>query len=241
MKDYLLFSILFIIVTAGYSQCNDRYQSEIFDSTVVTSLIFGENWNSSLEYQQLRVDVYEPYGDVEENRPMILLAHGGAFLDVVDQTSIEVVKMCQTLSKMGYVCASFDYREEANPIVLSFPERMIKAVFRSVQDGKAAVRYFKKSGEEDNPFRIDPDQFIIGGVSAGALVAVNMIYVTEATTFPLLWDIWLSQVGGLEGHTGSPGYNTDVLGIINISGAIGKRHWMQYNDIPLLSISWNGG
>ena len=103
---------------------------------------------------------------------------------------------------------------------------MIKAVIRSIQDGKAAIRFFKKSALEQNEFRVDPNQVIIGGVSAGAILALNLAYLTDSEMLPPHWAAWASQVGGLEGNTGNPGYDTDVIGIINI--------------IAITIIYWNG-
>lgn len=237
LQKLLVYLFLFFISTENMAQCNGRYQSVIFNSVEITTVKYGENKNSDGHLEELFLDVYEPAGDIETDRPIILFAHGGAFIDGFSRKSSEIVKLCKTLATMGFVCASFDYRDESNPLTLMFEERIIKAIFRSVQDGRAAIRYIKKSASEENPFGIDPNQIIIGGVSAGAILALNLVYVTEINMLPWPWNIWVQQLsGGLVGNSGNPGFNTDVRGVINISGAIGKPYFLAGNNVPLLHI-----
>jgi len=229
--------MLFSLLQETKAQCNGRYQATIFNSVEETSVKYGENINSDGRREELYLDVYEPTGDIELNRPLIIFAHGGAFLNGFDRKSSEIVSLCKSLATMGYVCASFDYRDESNPVAMLSEERIIKAIFRSVQDGKAAIRYFKKSAAEGNPFAIDPDQIIFGGVSAGAVLALDLVYVTDMNMLPWPWNIWVRQLGGgLEGNSGNPGFNTDVKGIINISGAINKPYFLDGNNVPMLHI-----
>ena len=60
----LLFSFL-IIIQYNYSQCNGRYQDEIFSSVSVNTV------NYSDVYTDFRheMDIYTPDGDTETNRP----------------------------------------------------------------------------------------------------------------------------------------------------------------------------
>jgi para-nitrobenzyl esterase len=236
--------LLFIFPNVSKAQCHGRYLTSIFNEVEVTSVKYGENINSDGQLEELYLDVYEPTGDIETNRPLIILAHGGAFikgelfdLNGLTYKSGTVVKLCKTFASMGYVCASIEYRRESNPLALLFEERMIKAIFRSVHDGKAAIRYFKKNAAEGNQFAIDPNQIIIGGESSGAILALHLPYITDLDMLPGLWYSWAQQLGGdLEGNSGNPGYNTDVRGIINVSGAFGKPEFIKGNNIPLLHI-----
>ena len=229
--------LIFLFLQESNAQCNGRYQTAIFNSVEVTTVKYGENINSDGRQEELYLDVYEPAGDIELNRPLIIFAHGGAFLDGFTRKSSEIVKLCETLATMGFVCASFDYRDESNPVAMLSEERIIKAIFRSVQDGKTAIRYYKKSATEGIPFAIDPDQIILGGVSAGAVLALDLVYVTDMNMLPWPWNIWVRQLGGgLEGNSGNPGFNTDVRGIINISGAINKPSFINGNNVPMLHI-----
>ena len=56
-----------------YSQCNGRYLDEIFTGVDVSTVTYSEVNN-------LQLDIYQPVGDTEGNRPLIILAHGGSFI-----------------------------------------------------------------------------------------------------------------------------------------------------------------
>ena len=69
----------------------------------------------------------------------MVLAHGGGYIDLLDQKSPDIVELAIDLVKRGYVVISLEYREEANPFVLLSEESMIKAVGRSLIDIRDAT------------------------------------------------------------------------------------------------------
>ena len=86
---------------------------------------------------------------------------------------------------MGYAVASMNYR--LLPIDLAIEAALggtvttafVKAVWRGVHDSRAAVRFFRRSvAEFDNPYDIDVNRIYLGGISAGAFIAVHHAYVT---------------------------------------------------------------
>ena len=136
-------------------------------------------------------------------------------------TALDVVPLCEDFARMGYAVASISYRLGiAN--LLDLENELIRAVWRGVHDGRAAVRYFRKSVEEDgNPWGIDPDRIYMGGVSAGGFLAVHHAYVDDEAEIPAIIDQSQPGMGGgLEGESGNPGYSSQVAGIFNVSGAL---------------------
>jgi len=57
--------------------------------------------------QALLLDFYEPLGDKLEERPLVIIAHGGSFL-TGDRS--QTVEFCVDFAKRGYVCANIEYR-----------------------------------------------------------------------------------------------------------------------------------
>ena len=49
----------------------------------------------------------------------------------------------------------------------------------------------------------------------------------------------LEDIGGLEGNSGTPGYNSSMHGIVNLCGAIGHYNWIEQPDIPIVSMHGN--
>src|SRR5688572_15035543 len=85
-----------------------RYSSMIFsDVTVTSAVVYGSNTGVGGGAQTLRMDVYEPTGDVLETRPAIIVAFGGSF---ISGTRADVADLCNTFARMGYVAIAPDYR-----------------------------------------------------------------------------------------------------------------------------------
>jgi len=172
------------------SLLSQRYLTEIFDEVEVTANVtYGVNATvimySTLGEaipQPLLLDIYEPSGDTETERPLVLYFHTGNFLPhpqnggpTGTKSDSATVELCSRLARMGYVVASCDYRLGWNPIAPTQPERvysLINAAYRGVQDSRTAARFFRKSVAVDgNPYGIDPDKFVIWGQGTGGYIA----------------------------------------------------------------------
>ncbi len=218
---------------------NNRYLEEIFSTVTVTSDIqYGSNIGVDNQTVNLLLDVYQPVGDTETNRPLILLAHGGSFIGGSKTLDDAIVTLCQRFAKMGYVTASMNYRLE-NPLnVLLSNDRektFMEIVYRAVQDQKAAIRFFRKSVAEDgNPYGINPNIIIIGGSSAGGVLSIHTAYMDEPNELPSKIDT--TALGGLEGNSGNPGYSSLPQAVVNLCGAIGDTAWLKPGNQPLVSV-----
>ena len=243
MKFILPFLIAILInvpqTSLAQSDCDGtRYRFvSAFESFEVTSdVVYGNSINSTGFGQDLLVDIYEPQGDVIEDRPLIIMAHGGFFIGG-ENDNPDVLALCQDLTRMGYVVASITYRLGIDNF-FDIPNAMVRSVWRGYHDGKAAVRYFRKSvAEDDNPWGIDPDRIMIGGVSAGAFLGLHLAYVDEEFEIPEQVDQSApGMAGGLEGESGNPGYSSEVIGVINVAGALKTADYISEGDEPMVSI-----
>ncbi len=213
-----------------------RYTSAYDNVSVSEGHVYGSNLDALGIDTELDFDFYEAVGNSDTNRPLLLIAHGGFFLSGSND-GLDVVPLCEDFARMGYAVASFSYRLGiAN--LLDLENELVKAVWRGVHDGRAAVRYFRKSVEEDgNPWGIDPDRIYMGGVSAGGFLAVHHAYVDEDAEIPANIDQSAPGMGGgLEGESGNPGYSSQVAGVFNISGALKDADWIQAGDENLVSV-----
>ena len=213
-----------------------RYTSTYDNVSVSEGHVYGSNIDALGIDTELDFDFYEAVDNGETDRPLIIIAHGGFFL-AGSNNGLDVVPMCEDFARMGYAVASISYRLGiAN--LLDLENELIKAVWRAVHDGRAAVRYFRKSVEEDgNPWGIDPERIFMGGVSAGGFLALHHAYVDADGEIPSNIDQTAPGMGGgLEGESGNPGYSSQVTGIFNVSGALKDASWMQAGDENLVSI-----
>ncbi len=201
------------------------------DVTVTSAVQFGSNTAVAGGTQALRMDVYEPAGDLLEERPVVLVAFGGSF---IAGSRADVADVCMDLAKRGYVAVAPDYR-----VGFFFPNATTttRAVMRGAHDMKAAVRYLRKTVAEDgNPYHIDVDRIITGGVSAGAISALHATYLDQESEIPTVIAAEMPALGGVEGNSGSPGYSSAVFACYSFSGAIGDTSWIVPGNAPLASI-----
>jgi hypothetical protein len=175
-------NIVFSVQLFSQLPYNNRYLSAVFDSiTVDTNVVYGTAPALAFPYlnegntvsEDLLVDIYQPYGDTLNKRPLIICAHSGSFLSG-SKTNDDMVDFCDSLAHRGYVAASIDYRLGMNILSAS---SSIRAVYRGLQDGRAAVRFFK---EYADLYHVDTNQIYMLGSSAGSFIALhNMFMDTE--------------------------------------------------------------
>ncbi len=231
-KIYLLFGLISIISIQLIAQCNNRYQTNIFTNVDVTTVQYGSNMNLNNANIDLYMDIYQPQGDLETNRPLVIFAHGGSF-SAGSRNSPEIVFMATELAKKGYVCASISYRLAPSAFSLIAEETTIKVVFMAIQDGKAAIRFFKQDAANANTYKINPDQIFMGGTSAGGILAYNLAYGDTITKLSTQWQTWVNQVGGIEGNSGNPGFCSRANGTFGFAGGVADTAWINDNDVPL--------
>lgn len=238
MKNYYAYFVLSLtfLVTSVFAQpCqNGRYALEVFPNHTLTSNItYGSNTTFSGANSTLKMDFYEPTGDTEINRPLIIWVHGGSFLGG-SKTDPDMTILSQRFARKGYACASIDYRLGFFPIDSA---NAVKAVVRAVQDLKAAIRFFYKDKQTTDSYHIDTNLIYIGGSSAGAITALHVAYLNNICEISdYLNQTTINQLGGLDGNSGNPGFSSSVKGVINLCGALARYSWLEAGDIPLVSI-----
>ncbi len=198
MKRTNTLLILFLALSTFTVTNAQRFLTEVFSEVQVTSdVVYGVN-ATMLAFTQvgeaipeeLKMDVYEPVGDNAEERPLVMVYHTGQFLPVVtngqisgQKTDSSVVEICSRLARMGYTAASVDYRLGWNPLAPTQPERalgLIQAAYRGQQDGRACIRFFKKTRAEDgNPYSIDPNRVTAIGIGTSGYLVLALATLDE--------------------------------------------------------------
>jgi len=232
MKKLILGFICLVSVINLQAQCDGRYNEEVFEEVSVSTVTYSDVHN-------LQLDIYQAVGDTETQRPLIILAHGGSFIAGI-RTNPSMVALGNAFAKRGYVVASISYRLMSFMDLLS-SEAALNGVARALSDGRAAVRYFRKTVDlEANPYGIDESQIYFGGNSAGGVIAVHAAFMQESDiTDPALLAA-LNTLGGIEGDSGNDGYSSEVQGAISLAGAIADVDFITLNENDKLLISCHG-
>jgi Secretion system C-terminal sorting domain len=202
MKNYLLLTLSCLISIILPAQV--RYLDEVFTDVKVTpDQTYGINATILLlgplgqaVPQSLQVDIYEPEGDTETSRPLVIMFHTGNFLPpqvnggcTGTNKDADLVEMAKRLARRGFVAACATYRLGWDPINSNPDVRvytLINAAYRGVQDSRTAIRYFKKTvAEAGNPYGIDPNKIALWGNGTGG-------YITYASaTLDTVTDTWI--------------------------------------------------
>jgi hypothetical protein len=242
MKKYkLLYLLILCLPLSIFAQKNaegcdgKRYLKDVFTETTSTTVQYGSaKPNLGIE-KQLFMDIIEPKGDTLSKRPVIVLAFGGGF--VGGERSL-MLPLCEFFAKKGYVCATIDYRLWdffANGFKGPDSIGIAQIGTQAMQDMKAAVRYLRKDAVTTNTYRIDSDNFIVGGISAGAITAMLVAHLDSTDVIADFYRTTVNEQGGFEGTSGSSGYSSVVKGVLNMSGGLYRKEIIDKNDPPFIS------
>ncbi len=186
---------LFFGKANGQYCTNDSRYTEVayFDTTQLTigvNVQYGIAPDHFGNADTLLMDLYYPNLalDVSPKRPFVMLAHGGGFSSGNKQAG-DIKDLCIHLAMRGFVCASINYR-----LGHDFSEYgQYKARYRAIQDANAALRFVVNNA---NAVRIDTSWLFVGGQSAGALIALGMVYAdqSELDSISLLYNALATSV-----------------------------------------------
>ena len=184
------------------------------------------------DLQSLRLDLYQPVGDTLKKRPLVVLMHGGAFI-IGDKACPTNQELAHYFAAKGYVVASINYRLGFNPASKNSLER---SAYRAVQDARAALRYLSYNAET---YRIDPDCIFLGGSSAGAITALNTVFMKEDERLESTEsNIWLLQkdLGGLDESTNNYRNSYTIKAVANLWGAVHDTNLIDREEhVPVVS------
>lgn len=186
-KIWTLLVIFCFVASASFGQ---RYTSEVFTDVNTSQGIYGHNTTvlfsgaGQLVKQPLAYEFYEPAGDNEAERPLVILLHTGNFLPNPQNGGTGgtmrdsfIVETASRLARMGYVVCVADYRLGWNPLAQTQPERakgLIQAAYRGIQDTRTAVRFFKKDySTNGNSFGVDTSRITVFGQGTGGYISLG--------------------------------------------------------------------
>lgn len=231
----------FISKINGQYCTNDKRFTEVpfFDSTqisVAANVQFGNALDHLGNPYALRMDIYYPNLTIDSSpkRPFIMLFHGGGFTSG-DKQSGDIKDLCIHMARRGFVCATVNYRLGYN-----FTEYgQYKARYRAIQDGHAAMRHIVNNS---NAIRVDTNWLFVGGQSAGALLALGMVYAdqSELDSISLLYNVTTTSadLGGLYTSGNSLTNTYRFKGIFNNWGGVTKTE-MDFDEL-LPTVAFHG-
>ncbi|MGN1036349.1 MAG: glycoside hydrolase family 9 protein [Ruminococcus sp.] len=149
-----------------------RYRDYICDTVdIEKDIIFASKKDYQNNNIDLALDLYQPFADSEESRPIIIFAHGGGMYTGSKDSEWDItVELAEDFAMKGYVCVAIDYRlnpewEETG----AFTETMKNAS----EDVASAVEWVRENADK---YKINPDCIALAGYSSGAEIIDNMYF-----------------------------------------------------------------
>jgi len=188
----------------------------------------GFMFKNSMKQLPLLLDVYQPENDPVKKRPLVLYIHGGAFFFGDKENKSQQV-LTDYVVKRGFMVASINYRLGTSIT----PGSIERAIYRDVQDARAALRYLVHHKEK---YGIDVDQIYLAGNSAGGIISLKTAFMGSD-------DVYSSAGRGLFnrrenlGSLDDSGNNlTDsfkIAGVVSMWGGVTNLQMLN-NHIPTL-------
>lgn len=194
---------------------------QVCDAASIDSLLnikYGEAVAATSKRQVLSLSMYFPQKESGKKYPLVMLMHGGGFTS----GSKDAMKAhCRILADSGFIAVTIDYRKGwdagATPLACEGKmEELQLAVYRATQDAHAAVRYLVHQQKE---YAIDTSWIFVGGSSAGAVLALNLVYLNDAVIkvgMPGAYE----TLGKLDKSTNDYEDTYTIKGICNMWGAL---------------------
>ncbi len=163
-----------------------------------------------------------------------MLFHGGGF-GGGDKNSLLIYM--QEFAKRGYVVVSSNYRlgwDTGGTVepseCLGDEETLSKAIYRSVQDAAAVMRYITFYADV---YGIDTAAIFIGGESAGAFTALTLLYSSQ-DEMDLLHPAFSSELGLLNNEGNDIEIEYSLKGVISLWGAVFSINHIDESHVPAI-------
>ena len=185
MKSILVY-FTFLIITSIQFVSAQQWIEQKYTYDSILNVPYGSSVNFLGDSESHLMDIYLPNCDDSlhlSRRPLLIFIHGGAFI-AGDKNETNIQFMCKEFAKRGYVTASIDYRlgfisdeiahtcnfPNYNCVFATDSAEWYRACYRSIQDGKGALRYLINRHVQ---YRIDTNNVFLAGESAGSFVALG--------------------------------------------------------------------
>jgi acetyl esterase/lipase len=144
-----------------------RYVDPVFTNVDITTNI---TYRTTTTYQgvpiDLKLDIHQPRGDTATKRPVVMWMFGGGWV-VGDKSNMAA--WATDSAKRGYVGVTIQYRLRSATNL-----NVQAAAYDAYDDAVGAVAWLKANAAT---YRIDPTAIVAGGYSAGAINAMNLLYL----------------------------------------------------------------
>ena len=203
-----------------------RYRDVVFaDVTAERSVPFA-----TVGALTLRMDIFTPDNDTATDRPVMILAFPGGFIEG-DREDVE--DLAVDFARRGYVGVTIDYRLRGS--APANETEFAVAAYRATHDLFAAVRYVRADAAGSNTYGTRADAIFVGGVSAGGVMSALAAVLDPGDTFSNAGvQTFLDNNGGVFGTVGdNDSVSSGVQGALVIAGAVLEASHIDSGSAPI--------
>lgn len=179
-------SIIFASTIFACSQMIAVAQSFVepeFKVRAIKDVFYGTAVRFDGGTDSLRMNIFVPTNDNATKRPLVVWIHGGGFFQ---GSRADFNTLAETWAKRGYTAVTISYRLGIHGSLLDPPfaydeAEAIRACYRGIQDVRGGLRYLVKNA---GAYGIDTSRCIIGGASAGSIIALHTAYFDAQDQIP---------------------------------------------------------
>ena len=221
-----LLSVFFIAASAQQTDKPVKCKDFVFDEVKLQKdLLYKTNPGPGIRPKYYRFDLYEPATDSSTRRPLIIWLHGGGF-KFGKKTSGGMPTWSKTFARRGYVCAAVNYRLSKKHPLKNFAD-LVEGCANAVADVNEAICFFKTHCSE---YRIDTNKIILGGNSAGGMIALQYACSSPAAMARLVHQ---GDSTSIDAQQRNPQH---IAAVINYWGALFDVNWLAATSIPIVSV-----
>lgn len=229
---------------ATAQQCAYPYNVPLFDVRVEQGVVYDTVVDHLGQVQPIAMDIHKPIGDGRPDRPLVIMVHGGAFVEG-DRTDMS--ELCDQLAACGWVAATISYRLGFHPLApLPIPfaydeAEVVRAAYRGLLDTRSSIRFLKARSGQDST---DVHRVVLLGGSAGAINTLHAAYGRDEALRPAAAGALAPVVlpGGTYARpdlgpmgAGAPGEpDDDVLAVVSFLGGITDTSMLASANDPAL-------
>ncbi|MDX9752052.1 MAG: carboxylesterase family protein [Flavobacteriales bacterium] len=230
---------------AGAQDCTIPFGLPLFAVHAEMDIPYGTATRYNGGTAQLALDLFKPVGDGQTERPLVVLVHGGGF---TGGSRADLHDLGNSLASMGWAAATVSYRLGfygtgiLEPPYAYDPAEVRRAIYRSMQDVKGAVRFLKGRSGQDST---STTSVFLVGFSAGAIASLTAGYMDLPAEKPAscgaIGDVQhffnfhpRPDLGDVDGDIAQNGHDATVMGVAGIFGAMGDTAWFNGTVDPAL-------
>lgn len=182
-QPLVVFTALLTLLLSHLEAHSQSFVDQTYKVTSFKDVQFATAIGFDGRTDTLRMNIVVPTNDNAVKRPLVMWIHGGGFIQG-NRTDFQA--LAESWARRGYTAVTISYRLGIHGGLFDPPfaydeAELIRACFRGIQDIRTGLRFLAKNASQ---YGIDTSRIVIGGASAGSIVALHAAYIDPLDKLP---------------------------------------------------------